>query len=46
MISDESIKMMNAASSMTLVACIVALDEANNERLIGEYTFHHTRTMS
>jgi len=44
-ISHESMTLMKAAPSMKLIARLVALDEANNERLIGEYAFHHTRSL-
>ena len=44
-ISQESITMMKAAPNMNLIARLVALDESDNERLLGEYTFHHTRSL-
>ena len=44
-ISHESITMMKAAPSMTLIARLVALDEANSERVVGEYAFNHTRSL-
>jgi hypothetical protein len=28
-----------------LIARLVAVDEAGGERLLGEYTFNHTRTL-
>ncbi len=34
-----------AAPSETLVARLLARDEAGGERVLGEYTFHHTRTL-
>jgi hypothetical protein len=34
-----------AAPSETLVARLVTYDDAGAERLLGEYTFHHTRTL-
>lgn len=39
-----SITRAKAAPSETLVARLVAV-EGDGERVIGEYTFHHTRTM-
>lgn len=40
----QSITLAKAAPSGTLVARLVAV-EGDGERVIGEYTFHHTRTM-
>lgn len=40
----ESIAFMKAAPSLTLIARLVSVDEAG-ERLLGEYTFHHTRSL-
>ena len=40
----ESIAAQKAAPSYTLIARLVAFDEAGSERLIGEYTLHHTRS--
>jgi hypothetical protein len=42
----ESIAAQKAAPSYTLIARLVAFDDAGSERLIGEYTFHHTRSPS
>ena len=36
---------MKAAPSHTMIARLVAVDDAGGERLLGEYTFHHTRTL-
>jgi hypothetical protein len=36
---------MKAAPSMTLIARLVAFDDAGAERLLGEFTFHHTRSL-
>lgn len=36
---------LRAAPSMTMVVRLVALDEAGAERPLGEYTFHHTRSL-
>lgn len=41
----QSIVYAKAAPSGTMIARLVAFDEAGAERLLGEYTFHHTRTM-
>src|SRR5262249_29103945 len=41
----ESITYAKAAASNTLVARLVARDDAGTERLLGEYTFNHTRTL-
>jgi hypothetical protein len=40
----ESIAAQKAAPSYTLIGRLVAVDEAGDERLIGEYTLHHTRS--
>ena len=29
-----------------MIARLVAFDEAGGERVVGEYTFNHTRTIS
>jgi Putative zinc-finger len=34
-----------AAPTSTMIARLVALDEAGGERLLGEYTFNHTRSL-
>ena len=41
----QSITYAKAAPSETMIARLAAFDEAGRERLIGEYTFHHTRTL-
>jgi len=41
----ESITAMKAAPSLTMIARLVAFDAAGRERLLGEYTFNHTRTL-
>jgi len=41
----ESSPFMRAAPSMTLIARLVATDEAGTEQLLGEYTFRHTRSL-
>ena len=42
----ESIAAQKAAPSYTLIGRLVAVDEAGGERLLGEYTLHHTRSRS
>ena len=41
----QSITMAKASRSNTLIARLVAVDEKAGERLLGEYAFHHTRTI-
>jgi len=41
----QSITYAKAAPSETMVARLVAFDEQGRERLVGEYTFNHTRTL-
>lgn len=41
----ESITFLKAAPTTTLVARLVAPDERGRERLLGEYTFNHTRSL-
>jgi hypothetical protein len=36
---------MKAAPTFTMVVRLVAVDDAAGERLLGEYTFNHTRTL-
>ena len=36
---------MKSSPSMTMVVRLVAFDDAGAERLLGEYTFHHTRSL-
>jgi hypothetical protein len=43
-IFQESIAAQKAAPSYTLIARLLAFDEAGSERLVGEYTLHHTRS--
>jgi hypothetical protein len=40
----ESIAWARAAPSSTMIARLLALDDGG-ERLLGEYTFHHTRSL-
>lgn len=41
----QPITYAKAAPSETLIARLVTLDESGVERLLGEYTFNHTRTL-
>jgi hypothetical protein len=41
----ESITLMKAAPTLKMIARLVTFDEAGGERLIGEYTFNHTRSL-
>jgi hypothetical protein len=41
----ESIAVLKAAPTHTMIARLVAIDAAGGERLLGEYTFHHTRSL-
>jgi hypothetical protein len=41
----QSITYAKAAPSETMVARLVAVEDGGAERLLGEYTFNHTRTL-
>lgn len=41
----ESITFLQASPTSTMIARLVSVGEGGNEQLLGEYTFHHTRTM-
>ena len=41
----ESITWAKAMPSSTMIARLVAVDESGAERLLGEYTFNHTRSL-
>jgi hypothetical protein len=41
----EPITVMKAARTRTQIARLLAVDDAGAERLLGEFTFHHTRTL-
>ena len=41
----ESITFAKAAPTNTMIARLVTFDEAGGERLLGEYTFNHTRSL-
>ena len=44
-ICQQSITFAKASPSNTLIARLVAVDPEGAERLLGEYAFHHTRTI-
>jgi hypothetical protein len=44
-ICQQSITFAKASSSDTMIARLLAVDATGVERLIGEYTFNHTRTI-
>jgi hypothetical protein len=44
-ICQQSITWAKASPSSTMVAKLVAVDENGDQRLLGEYTFRHTRTI-
>jgi Putative zinc-finger len=41
----ESITFLKAAPTNKMIARLVTVDEAGGERLLGEYTFNHTRSL-
>lgn len=41
----QSITWAKASPSATMVARLLAVDDKGDERLLGEYTFHHERTI-
>jgi hypothetical protein len=41
----EPIRVAKAAPSHTMIARLLAFDETGRERVLGEYTFHHTRSL-
>jgi hypothetical protein len=41
----QSITWAKGSPSATMIARLLAVDERGDERLLGEYTFHHTRTI-
>ena len=41
----ESIRFMKAAPTLKMIARLVTFDETGGERLLGEYTFNHTRSL-
>jgi hypothetical protein len=44
-ICQQSITFAKGAGNDTMIGRLLAVDENGDERLIGEYTFHHTRTI-
>ena len=44
-VCQQAITWAKAAPSGSMTARLLAVDEAGDERLLGEYTFHHTRTI-
>jgi hypothetical protein len=44
-ICQQSIAWAKASPSSIMTARLLAVDEHGGERLLGEYTFHHTRTI-
>jgi Putative zinc-finger len=41
----ESLTFAKGSPSMTMIARLLAIDPKGDERLLGEYTFQHTRTI-
>jgi hypothetical protein len=41
----QSITWAKASPTATMIARLLAVDEEGGERLLGEYAFHHTRTI-
>jgi len=41
----ESCTLAKAAPTSTMIARLITYDDTGNERLLGEYTFNHTRSM-
>jgi hypothetical protein len=44
-VCQQSITWAKASPTTTMIARLLAVDENGDERLLGEYTFHHTRTI-
>jgi hypothetical protein len=44
-IFQQSITWAKASPSATMIARLLAVDEKGDERVLGEYRFHHTRTI-
>ena len=44
-VCQQSITWAKASPSATMIARLLAVDESGDQRLLGEYTFHHTRTI-
>jgi hypothetical protein len=41
----ESITFLKAAPAAKMTARLITMDEAGGERMLGEYTFNHTRSL-
>ena len=41
----QSITYAKAAASETMLARLLTFDDSGGERVLGEYAFHHTRTL-
>jgi hypothetical protein len=44
-VCQQSITWAKGGPSATMIARLLAVDDSGDERLLGEYTFHHTRTI-
>jgi hypothetical protein len=44
-ICQQSITWAKASPTATIIARLLAVDDNGDQRLLGEYTFHHTRTI-
>ena len=44
-VCQQSITWAKASPTATMIARLVAVDERGDERVLGEYAFHHTRTI-
>src|SRR5688572_7708342 len=44
-ICQQSITWAKGSPTATMIARLLAVDEGRDERLLAEYTFHHTRTI-
>jgi hypothetical protein len=44
-IYQQSITWAKSSPTMSMIARLLAVDDKGGERLLGEYTFHHTRTI-
>ncbi|MGE3840123.1 MAG: zf-HC2 domain-containing protein [Vicinamibacterales bacterium] len=44
-VCQHSITWVKASPTASLMARLLAIDERGRERVLGEYTFHHTRTI-
>jgi hypothetical protein len=44
-IFQQSITWAKGSPTATMIARLLAVDEVGEERLLGQYTFHHTRTI-